>query len=132
MTYAYIPNVIIQMIMTFLTKSVTTMAFIMINMKVIATIIDGTHQMSALSIVSTFKSFSSIIFQAIAGYLIDLYSYQFFFGFLFICATVGLVLCFLKYQVGMNIVYLIKKSFELKLFKMEPVKRTQEKKYFGA
>ncbi len=95
MTYAYIPNVIIQMIMTFLTKSVTTMAFIMINMKVIATIIDGTHQMSALSIVSTFKSFSSIIFQAIADYLIDLYSYQFFYGFLFICATVGLVLCML-------------------------------------
>lgn len=95
MTYAYIPNVIIQMIMTFLTKSVTTMAFIMINMKVITTIIDGTHQMSALSIVSTFKSFRSIIFQAIAGYLIDLYSYQFFYVFLFICATVGLVLCML-------------------------------------
>ena len=32
----------------------------------------------------------------------------------------------------MNIVYLVKKSFELKLFKMDPVKRTQEKKYFGA
>lgn len=95
MTYAYIPNVIIQTIMTFLTKSVTTMAFIMINMKVIATIIDGTHQMSALSIVSTFKSFSSIIFQAIAGYLIDLYSYQFFYGFLFVCAIIGLVLCIL-------------------------------------
>lgn len=95
MTYAYIPNVFIQMMMTFLTKSVTTMAFIMINMKVIATIIDGTHQMSALSIVSTFKSFSSIIFQAIAGYLIDLYSYQFFYGFLFVCAIIGLVLCIL-------------------------------------
>lgn len=95
MTYAYIPNVVIQMIMTFLTKSVTTMAFIMINMKVIATIIDGSHQMSALSIVSTFKSFSSIIFQAIAGYLIDLYSYQFFYGFLFVCAIIGLVLCIL-------------------------------------
>lgn len=95
MTYAYIPNVVIQMIMTFLTKSVTTMAFIMINMKVIATIIDGTHQMSALSIVSTFKSFSSIIFQAIAGYLIDLYSYQFFYSFLFVCAIIGLVLCIL-------------------------------------
>nr|WP_317999486.1 MFS transporter [uncultured Faecalibacillus sp.] len=95
MTYAYIPNVVIQIIMTFLTKSVTTMAFIMINMKVIATIIDGTHQMSALSIVSTFKSFSSIIFQAIAGYLIDLYSYQFFYSFLFVCAIIGLVLCIL-------------------------------------
>lgn len=95
MTYAYIPNVVIQIIITFLTKSVTTMAFIMINMKVIATIIDGTHQMSALSIVSTFKSFSSIIFQAIAGYLIDLYSYQFFYSFLFVCAIIGLVLCIL-------------------------------------
>ena len=95
MTYAYIPNVFIQMMMTFLTKSVTTMAFIMINMKVIATIIDGAHQMSALSIVSTFKSFSSIIFQAIAGYLIDLYSYQFFYSFLFVCAIIGLVLCIL-------------------------------------
>ena len=95
MTYAYIPNVFIQTIMTFLTKSVTTMAFIMINMKVIATIIDGAHQMSALSIVSTFKSFSSIIFQAIAGYLIDLYSYQFFYSFLFVCAIIGLVLCIL-------------------------------------
>lgn len=95
MTYAYIPNVVIQIIITFLTKSVTTMAFIMINMKVIATIIDGAHQMSALSIVSTFKSFSSIIFQAIAGYLIDLYSYQFFYSFLFVCAIIGLVLCIL-------------------------------------
>lgn len=95
MTYAYIPNVFIQMMMTFLTKSVTTMAFIMINMKVIATIIDGAHQMSALSIVSTFKSFSSIIFQAIAGYLIDLYSYQFFYSFLFVCAIIGLILCIL-------------------------------------
>ena len=95
MTYAYIPNVIIQMIMTFLTKTVTTMAFIMINMKVIAYIIYGSHLLIALSIVSSFKSFSSIIFQAIAGYLIDLYSYQFFFGFLFICAIVGLVLCML-------------------------------------
>ena len=88
MTYAYIPNVIIQMIMTFLTKTVTTMAFIMINMKVIATIIDGTHQMSALSIVSTFKSFSSIIFQAIAGYLIDLYSYFWFDCFFISCRLI--------------------------------------------
>ena len=69
------------------------MAFIMINMKVVATIIDHSHQMSALSIVSTFKSFSSIIFQMIAGYLIDLYSYQIFYGFIFICAVVGLFLC---------------------------------------
>ena len=93
MTYAYIPNVMIQIAVTLLTKSIATMAFIMINMKVVATIIDESHQNTALSIVSTFKSFSSILFQLIAGYLIDLYSYQYFYMVLFICAIVGLILC---------------------------------------
>ena len=81
--------------------------FIMINMKVIATIIDSQHQISALSIVSTFKSFSSIIFQALAGYLIDLYSYQFFYIFLFGFAVIGLVLC---------IIYKIPSGNEHRLF----------------
>ncbi|RHM61878.1 MULTISPECIES: MFS transporter [Coprobacillaceae] len=107
MTYAFIPYVMIQVIVTFLTKSVATMAFIMINMKVIATIIDSQHQISALSIVSTFKSFSSIIFQALAGYLIDLYSYQFFYIFLFGFAVIGLVLC---------IIYKIPSGNEHRLF----------------
>lgn len=93
MTYAYIPNVMIQIAVTLLTKSIATMAFIMINMKVVATIIDESHQIAALSIVSTFKSFSSILFQLIAGYLIDLYSYQIFYMVLFICAIIGLILC---------------------------------------
>ena len=87
MTYAYIPNVMIQIAVTLLTKSIATMAFIMINMKVVATIIDESHQ------ISTFKSFSSILFQLIAGYLIDLYSYQIFYMVLFICAIIGLILC---------------------------------------
>ena len=92
-TYSFIPNVMIKIIMTFLTKSVCTMAFIMINMKVIATIIDANHQMSALAIVSMFKSFISIVFQTISGKLIDVYSYQVFYGFLFICALIGFVSC---------------------------------------
>lgn len=92
-SYAFIPSVIFKIIITVLTKSVTTMSFIMINMKVIATIVDNQHQMSALAIVSTFKSFISIAFQAIAGYLIDLYSYPFFYSFLLICSFIGLILC---------------------------------------
>lgn len=92
-SYAFIPNVIFQIIITVLTKSVTTMSFIMINMKVIATIVDNQHQMSAVAIVSTFKSFISITFQAIAGYLIDLYSYSSFYSFLLICSFIGLILC---------------------------------------
>lgn len=92
-SYAFIPSVIFKIIITILTKSVATMSFIMINMKVIATIVDNQHQMSALAIVSTFKSFISIAFQAIAGYLIDLYSYPFFYNFLLICSFIGLILC---------------------------------------
>lgn len=91
-TYAFVPYVFVQIAMTFLTKSVATMAFIMINMKVIATIVDAQHQMSALAIVSTFKNFISIVFQFISGYMIDMYSYQFFYGFLFVCAVIGLLL----------------------------------------
>ena len=64
-----------------------------VNMKAIATIVDSHHQLSALAIVSTFKSFSSIAFQAMAGYLIDLYSYPFFYGFLLVCSFAGLILC---------------------------------------
>lgn len=92
-SYAFIPSVIFKIIITVLTKSVATMSFIMINMKVIATIVDNHHQMSALAIVSTFKSFISIAFQAISGYLIDLYSYPFFYNFLLICSFIGLILC---------------------------------------
>lgn len=92
-SYAFIPSVIFKIMITVLTKSVATMSFIMINMKVIATIVDAHHQMSALAIVSTFKSFISIAFQAIAGYLIDLYSYPFFYSFLLICSFIGLILC---------------------------------------
>ena len=92
-TYSILSNVMIKIIMTFLTKSVCTMAFIMINMKVIATIIDANYQMSALAIVSMFKSFISIVFQTISGKLIDFYSYQVFYSFLFVCALIGLVCC---------------------------------------
>lgn len=106
-SYAFVPYVFVQIAMTFLTKSVATMAFIMINMKVIATIVDSHHQMSALSIVSTLKSFVSIAFQAISGYFIDVYSYQFFYGFLFVCAVIGLLL---------SLVYRIPSGNEHRLF----------------
>lgn len=93
LAYSFTTNVIIQIMITVLTKSVATMSFIMINMKVIATIVDTYHQMSALSIVSTVKSLISIVFQGVSGYIIDLYSYQYFYVFLLICTMIGFVLC---------------------------------------
>lgn len=106
-TYTMTSHVWIQMIITVLTKSVATMSFIMINMKVIATIVDEYHQMSALSIVSTVKSLISVAFQAVSGYLIDLYSYQCFYAFLLVCTIIGFGLC---------IVYKIPSGNEHRLF----------------
>lgn len=93
--YVFIPSLSIKIIITILTKSLATMSFIMINMKVVATIVSQDHQIKALAIVSTFKSFTSIVFQTISGYIIDLSSYQLFYVFLLVCSFIGLILCLL-------------------------------------
>ena len=70
------------------------MAFVMINLKIISTIVDHARQNSALSFVSACKSFSSILFQMLAGYLIDFTGYQMFYFVLFICSIIGMILVF--------------------------------------
>ncbi len=93
-TFSFISSLIIQIIILFLTKTVATMAFVMINLKIITTIVDNSRQNTALSLVSACKSFSSILFQMLAGYLIDFTSYQMFYFVLFIYSVVGIILVF--------------------------------------
>ena len=93
-TFSFISSLIIQIIIVFLTKTVATMAFVMINLKIITTIVDNARQNIALSLVSACKSFSSILFQMLAGYLIDFTGYQMFYFVLFICSVVGMILVF--------------------------------------
>ena len=93
-TFSFISSVILQIIIVFLTKTVATMAFVMINLKIISTIVDNARQNSALSLVSACKSFSSILFQMSAGYLIDFTGYQMFYFVLFICSVIGMILVF--------------------------------------
>ena len=93
-TFSFISSLIIQIIIIFLTKTVATMAFVMINLKIITTIVDNARQNIALSLVSACKSFSSILFQMLAGYLIDFTSYQMFYFVLFIYSVVGIILVF--------------------------------------
>ena len=93
-TFSFISSLIIQIIIVFLTKTVATMAFVMINLKIITTIVDNARQNTALSLVSACKSFSSILFQMLAGYLIDFTSYQMFYFVLFIYSVVGIILVF--------------------------------------
>ena len=70
------------------------MAFVMINLRIISTIVDNARQNTALSLVSACKSFASIVFQMLAGYLIDFTGYQMFYFVLFICSVIGIVLVF--------------------------------------
>ncbi|MCD7950311.1 MAG: MFS transporter [Erysipelotrichaceae bacterium] len=90
-TYAFIPIHIIQIIVTIATKAATTMLFIILNMKIVATIIDASHQITALSIVSMVNSVSSIIFQNIGGYIIDSFSYQFLYMILLMSVIIGIL-----------------------------------------
>ena len=52
------------------------MLFIMINLKVVNTIVDSKYQVTALSLVYTVRNFASIIFQNIAGFILDTSTYS--------------------------------------------------------
>ena len=52
------------------------MAYIMINLKVIASIVDKRYQMTALAVVAALKSLFTVGFQTVCGYLLDHGTYQ--------------------------------------------------------
>lgn len=91
---SFIPDLLVWIIAVFCTKTVATMAFVMINLRIINTIVHSSMQNTALSLVSACKSLSSIIFQLLAGFMIDYLSYQKFYVVLFVCSLVGLVMVF--------------------------------------
>ena len=70
-TYSFIKQAMIVIIVSICTKAVSTMLFIMLNLKIVATIVDMKHQMSALALVQTCRNFGSIVFQFVAGYCIS-------------------------------------------------------------
>lgn len=92
-TYSFIKQAMIVIIVSICTKAVSTMLFIMLNLRIVATIVDMKHQMSALALVQTCRNFGSIVFQFVAGYLIDFYSYDIFYLILCLLSIVGMVIC---------------------------------------
>lgn len=89
-SYLFIHSLTLIIIITLLTKTVVTMSFIMINLKVVRSITSISYQNTLLSIVSSCNSLSSIVFQMLSGYLIEYISYQSFYFILFIFALSGL------------------------------------------
>lgn len=95
LTYSCIHQPLIVVIVSICTKAVSTMLFIMLNLKIVSTIVDIKHQMSALALVQTCRNLGSIVFQWIAGYLIDFYSYDIFYLILALLSIVGMIICLL-------------------------------------
>lgn len=88
-------------LVTLLAKHPAGMLYIMVNLKVINTLIHEEQQITALALVATLKNLSAILFQNVAGYILDATSYSFLFGVCFICMLGGLLLlAFFKIESG--------------------------------
>lgn len=82
----------LTVIVTLLVKHPAGMLFIMINLKVVNTLIDEKHQITALAIVATLKNLVSILFQNAAGQILDMTSYSFLYMICFGCMVISLLL----------------------------------------
>lgn len=85
----------LTVIITLITKHPSGMLFIMINLKIVSTLVPKEHQITALAFVQTLRNLSSIIFQNIAGQILDISSYQILFALSLIVIVVGFVLVIL-------------------------------------
>lgn len=85
----------LKVIITLITKHPSGMLFIMINLKIVSTLVPKEHQITALAFVQTLRNLSSIIFQNIAGQILDISSYQVLFALSLIVIVVGFVLVIL-------------------------------------
>ena len=74
--YGFNLPLIFILLITFLAKHPSGMLYIMINLKVINTLIDENQQITALALVATLKNLVAIIFQNVAGNILDVTTYS--------------------------------------------------------
>ena len=85
----------LQVLVTLITKHPSGMLFIMINLKIVSTLVPKEHQITALAFVQTLRNLSSIVFQNIAGQILDVSSYQILFSLSLIIIAFGFLLVLL-------------------------------------
>lgn len=79
---------------TLIAKHPAGMLFIMINLKVVNTLVDAKYQITALAMVQTIRNLTSIIFQNMAGSILDYTSYENMFLICMAIVLLGLALIF--------------------------------------
>ena len=92
--YALIPVLPVKIAATVLLKSSVTMAYIMINLKVISSLVPEEYQMTALTTVSSFKNLATVLMQVAGGHILDTFSVYTLFLILTLAAALGLLLSF--------------------------------------
>ena len=90
--YGFDLSLPLKVIATLIAKHPAGMLFIMINLKVINTLIDERQQITALAFVQTIRNLTSIIFQNIAGNMLDITSYSNMFMVCLAVMMIGLLL----------------------------------------
>lgn len=93
--YAFNVWLPLKVLITLITKHPSGMLFIMINLKIVSTLVPKEHQITALAFVQTLRNLSSIIFQNIAGQILDVSSYQILFSLSLIIIAFGFLLVLL-------------------------------------
>ena len=89
------------LLITLLTKHPAGMLYIMINLKVINTIIEEQHQIIALALVATLKNLVGIVFQNIAGMILDVTTYSHLYLICLIIISIDFILvCLFKIEKG--------------------------------
>ena len=94
--YAFVPLIPVRAVTTVLIRSVTTMIFLMLNLKIVATLVPPESRMTALALVASFKSLVAIGFQRLGGATIDNMSYERFYLTLLCVTAAGFVLSLLS------------------------------------
>lgn len=90
--YGFNLPLIFIVLITFLAKHPSGMLYIMINLKVINTLIDENQQITALAYVATLKNLVAIIFQNVAGNILDVTTYSYLYLICFGWMLVALIL----------------------------------------
>lgn len=85
----------LQIVVTLLTKHPAGMLFIMINLKIVSSLVSAKQQITALALAATVKNLASIVLNNVAGNLIDMQGYTATFLIFALILSVGLVLLIL-------------------------------------
>ncbi|MEY8462682.1 MFS transporter [Streptococcus merionis] len=98
MIYALELGPMSNVMVTLLGKHTTGMLFIMLNMKIVSSLVDKRYLITALSLVQVFRSLGSILTQSVVGQIIDRWSYSAMCWFL---AMVALIVYGLLHKISL-------------------------------